>query len=190
MVYINVTFSAVDSKSLRNTSVVGSEPKEVGSYPTIAILLFLFYFNFFKANKLRNNHVMTQVCVLSPNELLPGMGELCLQWPNFDQNLSKPITCHFMILAYSFPSLINMDVAEMYLMHFTLFCAVLCPPYSQNITANLRVSVTQGEGRNIGTVLSFSCSTNYHIVGDDTITCVNPGVWSGTVPACVRGSPG
>ena len=30
---------------------------------------FLFYF-FFKANKLRNNYVMMQICVLGPNELI------------------------------------------------------------------------------------------------------------------------
>ena len=32
--------------------------------------IFLFYFNFLKANKLCNNDVMTQICVLSSNELI------------------------------------------------------------------------------------------------------------------------
>ena len=44
----------------------------MGSYPTVAILFssfFFFIFLFFKANKLRNNYIMMQICVLGPNEL-------------------------------------------------------------------------------------------------------------------------
>ena len=43
----------------------------MGSYPTVNFFfLSLFYFNFFpNANKLCNNDVMTQICILSPNEL-------------------------------------------------------------------------------------------------------------------------
>ncbi|CAI7988834.1 P-selectin [Geodia barretti] len=63
----------------------------------------------------------------------------------------------------------------------------VCPPYSQNISRNLLVSVEQGGGTAIGTVLRFSCSGNYHIHGEYTDTCVSPGVWSGPFPYCVPG---
>ena len=36
--------------------------------PRVLHLGALVYFNFFKANKLRNNDVMTQICVLGPND--------------------------------------------------------------------------------------------------------------------------
>ena len=37
---------------------------------SVHIFSFFFFFilNFFKANKLRNNDIMTQICVLGPNE--------------------------------------------------------------------------------------------------------------------------
>ena len=44
----------------------------MGSYPTIAIFFSFFFFfilNFFNANKLCNDYVMMQICVLGPNEL-------------------------------------------------------------------------------------------------------------------------
>ncbi|CAI8002255.1 Deleted in malignant brain tumors 1 protein, partial [Geodia barretti] len=62
---------------------------------------------------------------------------------------------------------------------------VICPPYSQNVSANVRVSVVTGRGTTLGTVLAFTCSGDNRIRGDGVISCLSSGVWNGTVPDCV-----
>ena len=112
-----------------------------------------------------------------------------------------PISCFFHMCVFYFPTiqkyrykkdcllkanwLWNLFSTPIFL-HF----AEVCPPYSQNISRNLLVSVEQGGGTAIGTVLRFSCSGNYHIHGEYTVTCVSPGVWSGLFPYCVPGENG
>ena len=104
------------------------------------------------------------VCILFSDHLKYRYKKDCLLKANWLWNLfSTPIFLHF---------------------------AEVCPPYSQNISRNLLVSVEQGGGTAIGTVLRFSCSGNYHIHGEYTDTCVSPGVWSGPFPYCVPGENG
>ena len=64
-VYVMFSATAHMPTYIVKASVVGSEPRDVGSYPTIDIFFLSFYF--FKANKLCNNYIMTQICVLGPN---------------------------------------------------------------------------------------------------------------------------
>ena len=67
---------------------------------------------------------------------------------------------------------------------------VICPPYSQNLTAHVQATVTASGGNRAGTIVSFDCSTGYHIVGSGRITCLDNGRWDGSVPTCVSGEPG
>ncbi|CAI8008780.1 Deleted in malignant brain tumors 1 protein, partial [Geodia barretti] len=66
---------------------------------------------------------------------------------------------------------------------------VLCPSYSSNVTANVRVTVLRGSGTTVGTTLSFSCPDSSHIMGNAVISCLDSGAWNGTVPVCTGAAP-
>jgi CUB/sushi domain-containing protein len=64
---------------------------------------------------------------------------------------------------------------------------VFCPPYSQNITSFVQVTLLNGVGTTVGATLGFSCYGENHIVGARVISCLGSGGWNGTVPVCASG---
>ena len=56
------------------------------------------------------------------------------------------------------------------------------------VQANGMISYNIGTAsqRPVGTVATYTCDTGYTLIGGTTRTCVNGGVWSGSVPTCQR----
>ena len=44
--------------------------------------------------------------------------------------------------------------------------------------------VNHTAGTTIGQIATYSCNTGYNLVGDNTRTCQDPGVWSESAPTC------
>ena len=57
-----------------------------------------------------------------------------------------------------------------------MVCGTLTNP------ANGQVSHTAGT--TFGQTATYSCDTGYNLVGDNTRTCQDTGVWSGSTPGC------
>ena len=40
-------------------------------------------------------------------------------------------------------------------------------------------------GTNVGDQATYTCNENFELEGEPTRTCIEPGIWDGTEPACI-----
>ena len=83
---------------------------------------------------------------------------------------------HFTQCLYIHTYLINMYVV---LLHFSL--EITCPDLDN--PANGAVMV---EGMNPGDTATYTCISDFELVGADTLTCGTDGMWSPELPVCRR----
>lgn len=64
-------------------------------------------------------------------------------------------------------------------------CSVLseCPILPSSIAHGF----VQGSGSLEGDRYQFICENGYSLIGDDTLVCMDTGVWNGSFPSCLIG---